>query len=353
MEIRFNQDITARNTFGMRVSAACVAEYGSAEELAELYAVHIPSLPRPLLHIGGGSNLLFTGDFPGTLLHSRIVGIAVEDGAGPSCGDEVYVRAGSGVLWDDFCAWASEKELWGTENLSAIPGEVGAAAVQNIGAYGTEVKDIIYKVNCFDTVRMREVSFPASECGYGYRDSLFKRDRKGRYIVLSVVFRLGTAPAPKLGYGHIRTEVEAAFAAAGKVSPRAVRETIVKIRESKLPDVSVVGSAGSFYKNPVVPKSAYDKVLSIARAYNGEDCIVPHFDAGSGFVKIPAAWLIEQCGWKGVRRGNAGVYEKQPLVLINATGQASPDEIIALHGEIAASVKEKFDIQLVPEVEFV
>ena len=337
----------------MKVSAACVAEYGSAEELAELYAVHVASLPKPLLHTGGGSNLLFTGDFPGTLLHSRIGGISVTDDAAPSSAGEVYVRAGAGVVWDDFCAWASEKELWGAENLSAIPGEVGAAAVQNIGAYGTEVKDIIYKVNCFDTVRMREVSFTASECGYGYRESLFKTDRKGRYIVLSVVFVLSSAPAPKLGYGHIRTEVEAAFAASGKISPRTVRETIVKIRQSKLPDVSVTGSAGSFYKNPVVPKSAYDKVLSIARSYLGEDYTVPYFDAGSGFVKIPAAWLIEQCGWKGVRRGNAGVYEKQPLVLINATGQASPDEIIALHEEISASVKEKFDIQLVPEVEFV
>lgn len=411
MDIRYNIDITDRNTFGMRVRAACVVEYDSISDLAEIRGLLSPDadrvgpvqdgdatgtqerpdrkLPAPVLHIGGGSNLLFTKDFPGTLLHSRIkfiraaeaIGNDMDDSAASQGSDfpghrDIMVEVGAGTTFDDFCRWAAEKGLWGVENLSHIPGETGAAAVQNIGAYGVEIKDVIDKVNCYDMVLGREVSFKACECGYGYRDSLFKRDRKGRYIVTSVIFRLSADPKPILDYGHIRSAVESVRTdrgiqkgsvpsgpavqnglEVGKVvpglTPAIIRDVITGIRKEKLPEPDETGSAGSFFKNPVVPKSDYDRVASITALYLGEGCTVPHYDAGSGFVKIPAAWLIEQCGWKGYREGNVGVYDRQPLVIINATGKATPDEVIALEDKIVSSVHSRFGITLTPEVEHI
>ena len=411
MDIRYNIDITDRNTFGMRVRAACVVEYDSISDLAEIRGLLSPDADRvgpvqdgdatgtqerpdrkllaPVLHIGGGSNLLFTKDFPGTLLHSRIkfiraaeaIGNDMDDSAASQGSDfpghrDIMVEVGAGTTFDDFCRWAAEKGLWGVENLSHIPGETGAAAVQNIGAYGVEIKDVIDKIHCYDMVLGRTVSFNADECGYGYRDSLFKRDRKGRYIVTSVTFRLSAEPRPVLGYGHIRSAVESALrdrgaqagsAPAGSaiqdgreagnafpgLTPAIIRDVITGIRKEKLPEPAELGSAGSFFKNPVVPKSDYDRVASIAALYLGEGCTVPHYDAGSGFVKIPAAWLIEQCGWKGYREGNVGVYDRQPLVIINATGKATPDEVIALEDKIVSSVHSRFGITLTPEVEHI
>ena len=395
----------------MRVRAACVVEYDSISDLAEIRGLLSPDadrvgpvqdgdatgtqerpdrkLPAPVLHIGGGSNLLFTKDFPGTLLHSRIkfiraaeaIGNDMDDSAASQGSDfpghrDIMVEVGAGTTFDDFCRWAAEKGLWGVENLSHIPGETGAAAVQNIGAYGVEIKDVIDKIHCYDMVLGRTVSFNADECGYGYRDSLFKRDRKGRYIVTSVTFRLSAEPRPVLGYGHIRSAVESALrdrgaqagsAPAGSaiqdgreagnafpgLTPAIIRDVITGIRKEKLPEPAELGSAGSFFKNPVVPKSDYDRVASIAALYLGEGCTVPHYDAGSGFVKIPAAWLIEQCGWKGYREGNVGVYDRQPLVIINATGKATPDEVIALEDKIVSSVHSRFGITLTPEVEHI
>ena len=396
LDIRKNVDLTDRNTFGMRVKAACVVEYDSIGDLETIRGMLSPDadmsgpvpgsddpeaqerpdrkLPAPVLHIGGGSNLLFTRDFPGTLLHSRIKFIRISDDSHKD--GDVTVEAGAGTVFDDFCAWAAEKGLWGVENLSHIPGETGAAAVQNIGAYGVEIKDVIDKVHCYDMVLGRTVSFNADECGYGYRDSLFKRDRKGRYIVTSVTFRLSAEPRPVLGYGHIRSAVESALrdrgaqagsAPAGSaiqdgreagnafpgLTPAIIRDVITGIRKEKLPEPAELGSAGSFFKNPVVPKSDYDRVASIAALYLGAGCKVPHFDMGSGFVKIPAAWLIEQCGWKGYREGNVGVYDRQPLVIINATGKATPDEVIALEDKIVSSVHSRFGITLTPEVEHI
>ncbi len=359
--------MTRRNTFGMRVAAATLVEYNSVEDLPEICGrLRSGEFPSPVLHIGAGSNLLFTKElFPGTLLHSNIkfmFGL-------PNDAGELELEVGAGVIFDDFCKWACKEGLWGVENLSGIPGETGAAAVQNIGAYGVEAKDAILRVTCYDVNLDRLVTFKADDCGYGYRDSLFKRDRKGRYIITSVVFRLTCDPRPVLNYGHLRTAVEEALKATPQpattentavqsaaefagVTPQLVREVILRTRDSKLPDPAKIGSAGSFFKNPVVPKSAYDKAASIA-TLEGPDTKVPFYDMGSGFVKIPAAWLIEHCGWKGYREGNAGVYEKQPLVLINATGEATAAEILDLEARIVASVKEKFDITLTPEVEHV
>ena len=339
----YYQDLTKMNTFGMKVKARCFMEYDS---VADLVDIEFSELARPVLHIGGGSNLLFTDDFKGTILHSKIDFIEILEG---EASDKVLVSAGAGVVFDDFCAWAAKEGLWGVENLSYIPGEVGASAVQNIGAYGVEVKDVIHKVYCYDTVDEEFVSFGVEECAYGYRDSVFKDPEvKGRYVVTHVVFALSRTPQPKLDYGHL------ADALAGEtLTPALIRKTIIKIRKEKLPEPSVMGSAGSFFKNPVISAEHFARIEAAAKAELGADCKVPHYDLPDGTVKVPAAWMIEQCGWKGKRSGGAAVYDKQPLVIVNYTGDAYPEEIIGLEKRIISSVKTKFDIELHPEVEHI
>ena len=343
VRIKLKYDLGGQNTFRMKVRCECFVEY---ENVAELAGLNFDRLPRPLLHIGEGSNLLFTGDFPGTVLHSNIEFIKYVDiGL-----DEVPVIVGAGVNFDSFVAEACRHGLWGTENLSMIPGEVGAAAVQNIGAYGAEVADIVSGVVCFDLKERKKVKFTRAECRYGYRTSMFKEpENKGRYVVTSVLFRLSRKPVPKTGYKG----VSEALGGKPPETPGEVREAVMKLRRGKLPDPAEMGNAGSFFKNPVVPKVFYDKVEHYAKSKYGQDYEVPHFDAGSGFIKIPAAWLIEQCGWKGYTEGNVGVYAKQPLVLVNRTGAATPDEIIALEKKISDSVMNLFGIGLNPEVEHI
>ena len=342
----YYQDLTKMNTFGMKVKARCFIEYDS---VADLVDIGFEELARPVLHIGGGSNLLFTDDFKGTVLHSKIDFIEILD----EC-PEVLVSVGAGVVFDDFCAWAAKEGLWGVENLSYIPGEVGASAVQNIGAYGIEVKDVIRRVYCYDTVEEEFVSFSVEECGYGYRDSIFKRPEvKGRYVVTHVVFALCREPKPKLDYGHLREAVENDSGVGKSLTPSLIRKVIIRIRKEKLPEPSVTGSAGSFFKNPVISVEHFARIEAASKAEYGLDYKVPHYDLPDGTVKIPAAWMIEQCGWKGRRSGGAAVWEKQPLVIVNYTGEAYPEEIIGLEKRIIASVKAKFDIELHPEVEHI
>ena len=339
----YYQDLTKMNTFGMKVKARCFIEYDS---VADLVDIEFDELARPVLHIGGGSNLLFTDDFKGTILHSKINFIEILDEA-----SDVLVSVGAGVVFDDFCAWAAKEGLWGVENLSYIPGEVGASAVQNIGAYGVEVKDVIKTVYCYDTFEEEFVSFGVEECEYGYRDSIFKDPEvKGRYIVTHVVFALSRTPNPRLDYGHLKEAVESAGA---EVTPSLIRRVIIKIRKEKLPEPSVMGSAGSFFKNPVISAEHFARIETAAKTELGADCKVPHYDLPDETVKVPAAWLIEQCGWKGRRSGGAAVYDKQPLVIVNYTGEAYPEEIVGLERRIIASVKAKFDIELHPEVEHI
>jgi len=338
MEKTYSFDLSGKNSFRMKVSCRCFIEYDS---VADLFDIDFEELLRPIKHIGAGSNILFTEDFPGTILHSRIDFIEKlrEEG------DSVLVSVGAGVIFDDFCAWAAGEGLWGPENLSHIPGEVGASAVQNVGAYGVEAKDIIKTVYCYDTIEEEMVHFDASECGYGYRDSIFKNgEHKDRYIITHVVFELSKAPSPRLDYGHVREAL-----GAGEITPAAIRETITAIRREKLPEVSEYGSAGSFFKNPIVSTDIYNKVKAVV----GPDVKVPSYILENGDVKIPAAFLIEQCGWKGRRSGNVAVWDKQPLVIVNRTGLALPDEVIALESKIRVSVREKFGISLVPEVEHI
>ena len=367
IKAEYYKDLTKMNTFGMRVKARCFIEYDS---VADLVDIEFEELARPVLHIGGGSNLLFTDDFKGTVLHSKINFIEVLDDSqanpetstcpsDPSCHSErseesfppVLVSVGAGVVFDDFCAWAAKEGLWGVENLSYIPGEVGASAVQNIGAYGVEVKDVIHKVYCYDTLEEEFVSFSVEECEYGYRDSIFKDlEIKGRYIVTHVVFALSREPRPRLEYGHLR---DAVYSLEKSLTPALIRKVIIQIRKEKLPEPSVMGSAGSFFKNPVITMEHYMRIEAAAKAEHGHEVKVPHYDLPDDMVKVPAAWMIEQCGWKGRRSGGAAVYEKQPLVIVNYTGEAYPEEIIGLEKRIIASVKEKFGVELHPEVEHV
>ena len=345
IKTEYYKDLTKMNTFGMKVKARCFIEYDS---VADLVDIEFEELARPVLHIGGGSNLLFTDDFKGTVLHSKIDFIEILDE--PS--NEVLVSVGAGVVFDDFCAWAAKEGLWGVENLSYIPGEVGASAVQNIGAYGVEVKDVIRRVYCYDTVEEEFVNFSVEECGYGYRDSIFKDPEvKGRYIVTHVVFALSRVPQPKLEYGHLKD----AFAevASSSLTPDLIRKTIIKIRKEKLPEPSVKGSAGSFFKNPVISMADFQRIEASAKAELGADYKVPHYDLPDGTVKVPAAWMIEQCGWKGKRSGGAAVWDKQPLVIVNHTGEAYPEEIVGLEKRIIASVRTKFGVELSHEVEHV
>ena len=344
VKTEYYKDLTKMNTFGMKVKARCFIEYDS---VADLVDIEFEELARPVLHIGGGSNLLFTDDFKGTVLHSKVDFIEVLEESSA----QVLVSVGAGVVFDDFCAWASKEGLWGVENLSHIPGEVGASAVQNIGAYGVEVKDVIYKVYCYDTIEEEFVCFPVEECGYGYRDSIFKNPEiKGRYIVTHVVFALSRIPQPHLDYGHLK---EAVSAFEDKLTPALIRKVIIKIRKEKLPEPSVIGSAGSFFKNPVITLDHFARIEAAAKAENGPDYKVPHYALPDGCVKVPAAWLIEQCGWKGRRSGGAAVWEKQPLVIVNYTGEAYPEEILGLENKIVTSVKTKYNIALQPEVDHI
>lgn len=330
----YSKDLSGKNTFRMSVTCRSFIEYDS---VADLFELDFEEMHKPVKHIGAGSNLLFTGDFKGTILHSKVNFIEKLP--------HDHVSVGAGVVFDDFCAWAASEGLWGPENLSYIPGEVGAAAVQNIGAYGVEAKDIIKTVFAYDIEEEEFVKFDVADCAYGYRESMFKTpEAKDRYIITHVVFALSREPKPRLDYSKALSSLKDE----PELTPQKVREAVTAIRKEKLPEVSKIGSAGSFFKNPVVPVSVYDSVCRIAA---GSD--VPHYDAGEGMVKIPAAWLIEQCGWKGRRSGNAGVWEKQPLVLVNATGLALPEEIVALEDKIRSSVKQKFGIVLSCEVEHI
>ncbi|WP_270539696.1 UDP-N-acetylmuramate dehydrogenase [Bacteroides zhangwenhongii] len=319
------------NTFGIDVSASRFLEYASVAELKEYIAQG--AVTTPFLHIGGGSNLLFTKDYDGLILHSRIGGIEVtaEDS------QTVSLRVGAGVVWDDFVACCVEHGWYGAENLSLIPGEVGASAVQNIGAYGVEVKDLITAV---ETVNIQgyERVYSVEECEYAYRNSIFKRPENKSVFVTYVRFRLSKEERYTLDYGTIRQELAKYPAPTLPI----VRKVIIEIRESKLPDPKVTGNAGSFFMNPIVAK---EKLEALQRGYPR----IPYYELPDGRVKIPAGWMIDQCGWKGKSLGPAAVHDKQALVLVNRGG-AKGSDIIALSDAVRASVRDKFGIDIHPEV---
>ena len=342
LNIQRDYSLLGHNTFGIEARTAAFVEYSSEAELLEAARMlNEGALPSPWLHIGGGSNLLLTRDWPGTVLHSRITGCeTVSENE-----DAVEVRVGSGVVWDEFVEMCVGHGWYGAENLSAIPGETGAAAVQNIGAYGVEVKDLILEVETLDMVSGQKKVFRVADCGYGYRRSIFKQQDNKRYVVLSVLFRLGLRPNLNLGYKALSEALSGRY----NITLWDVRETVRAVRSSKLPDPSEVGSAGSFFTNPVVPRSKLEELqkqwpaIPFYEVRGTSGAVVPDS------VKLSAGWLIEQCGWKGRSLGRAGVYPRQALVLVNLGG-ATGSEVAALASAVRASVRERFGVELHPEV---
>ena len=343
-----NHSLKEHNTFG--ISAVCdrFVEFATESELCQLLRrERFAEQQEPLLILGGGSNLLLTGDFHGTVLHSAITGIEnvtefiMGSPAEPS--SDILVRVGSGVVWDDFVAECVERGWHGAENLSLIPGEVGASAVQNIGAYGVEAKDIIERVEALEVDTGEPVVFENADCGYGYRQSRFKGEWKDKYVVTHVTYRLSSVFTPKLDYGNIRSAL--AERGIDIPTPKQLRETIIDIRQAKLPDPKVLGNGGSFFMNPVVGRAKYEELAALYPA-------MPHYVVDADHVKIPAGWMIDQCGWKGRRLGRAGVHEKQALVLVNLGG-ATGQDIVSLCEAIRHDVMEKFGIEIRPEVNIV
>lgn len=336
MEIYVHYPLLQRNTFGINAVTDRFVEYDTAAELVEALA---DLRPEKHLFIGGGSNLLFTSDYAGIIFHGRISGIEITH----DNGDRTLVRVGASTMWDDFVRWSIDHNLYGAECLSLIPGEVGAAAVQNIGAYGAEISQIVNSVETINVETLKPQTFSAREMRYAYRDSILKEGRTshGHYAVTSVAMRLSHTFHPCLEYGALRRE----FGEKRGYSAADIREYVCAMRRAKLPDPTKLGNAGSFFKNPVV--STY-KFRELQKAHP----LIPHYAAPHGGAKIPAAWMIEQCGWRGKSLGRAACSATQPLVLVN-TGGATAAEIMQLAACIEHDVETRFGIKLQREVEYV
>lgn len=335
MRIEQNYSLEQHNTFHLPVKTRWFMEYESEEELEKI--LHDEYFQECLsTHIGSGSNLLFINDYNGIILHSSIKGINVvgEDE------NHVVIRVGAAELWDDVVACAVSKGWFGIENLSLIPGETGAAAVQNIGAYGVEIKDVIESVEAWNQLTFEKVRFSVADCDYSYRNSRFKNPHLDPHIITYVNIRLSKKESFSLDYGQLREKFS-------DVQPtlQKVRDAVIAIRREKLPDPSVLGNAGSYFMNPVIPVEQFDKLKALYPA-------MPSYPASEGKVKVPAGWLIEQCGFKGKRHGEVGVYEKQALVLVNFGG-ATGDEIALVAESIRTAVNDRFGIELMPEVKYI
>lgn len=331
--------LLAHNTFGIDARCHRFLEFATVEE-AQQVADILKQTDLPFIIIGEGSNLLLTRDYEGIVVHSAIHGSRVVEGT-ESTADNIYVEYGSGVVWDDVVGESVANGWHGAENLSLIPGEVGASAVQNIGAYGAEAKDLIIRVEAVEIATGNIVTFSNDECQYAYRQSRFKHEWKNKYLVTHVVYRFSRNYSPDLDYGNIRHALEAK-GISGTPSPQQLRQTIIEIREAKLPDPKVTGNAGSFFMNPIVGRDVYEHLAS---QYEN----MPHYVVDANHIKIPAGWMIEQCGWKGKSLGRAGVHDKQALVLVNRGG-ATGNEVVTLYKRIIEDVKAKFGIEIHPEV---
>ena len=328
-------------TFGIDAQANYFAEIATENDLTTLFELpEARQLPRLIL--GGGSNLLLTGDFAGLVIRLAIGGIEVvrEDEL------HVYVQAGAGVVWHDLVLYCVKNNFAGMENLSLIPGTVGAAPMQNIGAYGVEIEQIFDHLDAVDVETGEKRRFDHADCRFGYRESVFKHDLKDQYIITHVTFRLDKTPTFHTRYGAIQETLDAMGITDETMSIRAISDAVIQIRQSKLPDPAEIGNAGSFFKNPEIPAAQYAQLQATYPA-------MPGYPLGDGDrVKVPAGWLIEQAGWKGHRTGDAGVHTKQALVLVNY-GRATGHEILNLADQVRASVREKFSIEINPEVNVV
>lgn len=336
MRIEENYSLENHNTFHLPVKTRWFMEYTNEEELGRIlrdeYFQECISL-----HIGSGSNLLFINDFNGIVLHSAIKGITVAK----ETDDHVWLRVGAAERWDDVVAYAVAKGWGGIENLSDIPGEAGAAAIQNIGAYGVEIKDVIDQVDTYNQLTFEKRVFSNEECLYGYRSSYFKNEHNDPHIVTYITLRLDKKPCYSLHYGNLKEKL----AGYGEPTLKNIREAVISIRREKLPDPEELGNAGSFFMNPVISEAQFEKL----KAQHPE---IPSYPATEGKVKVPAGWLIEQCGFKGKSHGPVGVYEKQALVLVNLGG-ARGHEIALVAESIRTAVKDRFGIEIMPEVKYV
>ncbi|MDR1380148.1 MAG: UDP-N-acetylmuramate dehydrogenase [Tannerella sp.] len=335
MRIEQNYSLEHHNTFHIPARTRWFMEYDSEEELNRILRDEYFQ-ECPALHIGGGSNLLFVNDYSGIIIHSAIKGISLTEETPGS----VLLRVGAAECWDDVVAYAVSKGWGGVENLSHIPGETGAAAVQNIGAYGAEIADVIETVEAYNRLTFEKHVFTNEACRYGYRRSFFKENHHDPYIVTHVSLRLQKTPVYRCDYGNLRNAL-----VGFEISLRTVRDAVIRVRRERLPEPEELGNAGSFFVNPVISGAQFE-------ALNERFPEMPSYPLPDSCVKVPAGWLVEKCGFRGKRKGNAGVYEKQALVLVNCGG-ATGGEIATLAEDINLAVSDTFGITLVPEVRYV
>ncbi len=336
MQIQENISLKPYNTFGIDAKARYFSAFHSVEELRKILE---QAISPQLLILGGGSNILFTGDIDALVLRNDIKGILkVEEDD-----DSIYIKSGAGENWHAFVLHCIANGWAGVENLSLIPGCVGASPMQNIGAYGVEIKDVFHELTAFHLQERSNYTFHQKDCQFGYRESIFKRKYKDQFVITDVTFRLSKKPVLNTSYGAIEQELEAM----GVTQPtiKSVSDAVIRIRTSKLPDPREIGNAGSFFKNPSVSKDKYEELRN-------EHATMPGYENANGTVKLAAGWLIEQAGWKGYRRGDAGCHAKQALVLVNY-GKATGKEIYDLSEEILRSVEEKFGVTLEREVNII
>ncbi len=341
MQVQQNYSLKNYNTFSIEANAKYFSAFSSVADLQSFLSWNykLETTNHKLLILGGGSNILFTKDFNGLVLKNEIKGITVVDE------DEkyFYVTAGAGENWHQFVLYCIKNNYAGVENLSLIPGNIGASPMQNIGAYGVELKDVFHSLQAFHLPEKKIVHFTADDCEFGYRESVFKKKYKDEFAILNVTFRLNKIPQYNISYGPIKEELDRLNVT--ELSINAISAAIINIRSSKLPDPKVVGNAGSFFKNPVVAEQEFYELKRI-------DINIVGYNLHNGKVKLAAAWLIEQCGWKGYRKGDAGCHPKQALVLVNYAN-ASGSEIYNLSAEIKQSVQEKFNVELEREVNII
>ncbi len=336
MQLQQNVSLKPHNTFGIEATAKWFGSFGSLDVLQEtLYSKQLSNEDCKLI-IGGGSNILLTKDIDGLVLKNEIGGIEKIH----ETDEYVYVKAGAGVNWHQFVLHCIENNWAGVENLSLIPGCVGASPMQNIGAYGVEIKEVFHQLEAWHLQDKTVVNFGLEDCAFGYRESVFKRKYKGQFVILNVTFKLSKTPNFNTSYGAINQELEKMGVQQPNI--KNISDAVINIRSSKLPDPKVIGNAGSFFKNPEIPLEQFEKLKAVFDGIVG-------YHLPNDHVKLAAGWLIEQCGWKGYRLGDAGVHAKQALVLVNY-GKASGSEIFQLSGEIMASVKEQFEVELEREV---
>ena len=336
MQIQENISLKPYNSFGIDAKARYFASFKNTEELSELLATD-PRLPTLIL--GGGSNILFTKDYDGLILKNEIKGINKVD----EDNEFVHIQAGAGENWHQFVLHCIENDWAGVENLSLIPGNVGASPMQNIGAYGVEIREVFHELKAFNLKEKTNYTFGLKDCDFGYRDSVFKRKYKNEFVILHVTYKLRKQPNFNTSYGVIEQELERM--GVKELSIKAISDAVINIRSSKLPDPAEIGNAGSFFKNPKISNAQFEVLKTQFPSIVG-------YRLPNGNVKLAAGWLIEQCGWKGYRKGDAGCHAKQALVLVNY-GNANGTEIYNLSEEILLSVKEKFGIILEREVNII